>query len=245
MLVKKIFLIIVIFMVSASALFAMSAEEIIEQRDDNEYYTSAYIEAEMIVEQGRRSNEMSLISISEGDNALTEFTNPADRGTKFLKRGDNLYMFFPDAEDIVQVSGHMLNENMMGSDFSYQDMMEADKLTDLYDFELLEDEEIDGRDAYVIEGIKKDDIDDVQYYRRKIWVDKERYIALREELYAQSGRILKEARVLKVEEIDSRWFPMESVMEDKLKKDTETRFIVNEIEFDPEIEEGMFSLESL
>lgn len=245
MLVKKIFLIIVILMVSASALFAMSAEEIIEQRDDNEYYTSAYIEAEMIVEQGRRSNEMSLISISEGDNALTEFTNPADRGTKFLKRGDNLYMFFPDAEDIVQVSGHMLNENMMGSDFSYQDMMEADKLTDLYDFELLEDEEIDGRDAYVIEGIKKDDIDDVQYYRRKIWVDKERYIALREELYAQSGRILKEARVLKVEEIDSRWFPMESVMEDKLKKDTETRFIVNEIEFDPEIEEGMFSLESL
>ncbi|MFP4016623.1 MAG: outer membrane lipoprotein-sorting protein [Halanaerobiales bacterium] len=245
MLVKKIFLIIVILMVSASALFAMSAEEIIEQRDDNEYYTSAYIEAEMIVEQGRRSNEMSLISISEGDNALTEFTNPADRGTKFLKRGDNLYMFFPDAEDIVQVSGHMLNENMMGSDFSYQDMMEADKLTDLYDFELLEDEEIDGRDAYVIEGIKKDDIDDVQYYRRKIWVDKERYIALREELYAQSGRILKEARVLKVEEIDGRWFSMESVMEDKLKKDTETRFIVNEIEFDPEIEEGTFSLESL
>ena len=30
----------------------------------------------------------------------------------------------------MKISGHMLNQGMMGSDFSYQDMLESDKLTD-------------------------------------------------------------------------------------------------------------------
>ena len=62
-------------------------------------------------------------------------------------------IIFPEAEDIVKISGHMLNQGMMGSDFSYQDMMESDKLTDLYDFELIGEEDIDGRLCYVLEGI--------------------------------------------------------------------------------------------
>ncbi|MFW5981148.1 MAG: outer membrane lipoprotein-sorting protein [bacterium] len=245
---KKSFLltIILLLVVSSTLVSAMTAEEIINSLEENEHYTSAYIEAEMHVVQGNRTREMRLNSIGEGDNALVEFTHPpAERGTKFLKRGDTLYMYFPEAEDIVQASGHMLEDNMMGSDFSYQDMMEENRLTDLYDFKLLEEEEIDGREAYVLEGIKKEGAENVQYYRRKIWIDKERFIGLREELYAESGRLLKISWVEKVEEIDGRWFPMESVMEDQLRKDTETRFIINHIEFEPEIEEGTFSQESL
>ncbi len=75
--------------------------------------------------------------MSDKKNALVEFTNPQDRGIKFLKREDNLWMFFPDAEEIIKISGHMLNQGMMGSDFSYQDIMESDNLTDLYNFEIV------------------------------------------------------------------------------------------------------------
>ena len=245
---KKSFLltIILFLLVSSSVVLAMTAEEIVNSLEENEYYSSAYIEAEMIVVQGNRTREMRLNSIVEGDNALVEFSHPpAERGTKFLKRGDTLYLYFPEAEDIMQASSHMLEQNMMGSDFSYQDMMEGNRLTDLYDFELLEEEEIDGREAYLLEGIKKEGAENVQYYRRKIWIDKERFIGLREELYAQSGRLLKISWVEEVEEIDGRWFPTESVMEDQLRRDSETRFIINHIEFEPEIEEGAFSLDRL
>ena len=41
----------------------------------------------------------------------------------------------------------------MGSDFSYQDVMESDKLTDLYNFELIGEEVIYSRPCYVLEGI--------------------------------------------------------------------------------------------
>ncbi|MFP4661781.1 MAG: outer membrane lipoprotein-sorting protein [Halanaerobiales bacterium] len=237
---------ILMFAISSMA-FAITADEIINKVEDNEYYTSARMEADMIIKNGGREMTKTMVSISDGEDALVSFTNPMDRGTKYLKRDDELYMFFPDAEDIVHISGHMLNKSMMGSDFSYKDMMEADKLTDLYDFEIIDEEEHQGRPCYVIEGVKIEGKEDVQYYRRKMWIDKERFVGLKEELYAQSGKLLKVGIVEEVEQIEGtdRWFAMKSVMEDQLRRNTSTTFIIIEIEFDPEIPEGTFTLENL
>jgi outer membrane lipoprotein-sorting protein len=222
----------------------MTAEEIIIQRDNNEYFDSVRLEAEMIIVSGGRKMTKTMIALSDKKNSLVEFTNPQDRGTKFLKREDNLWMFFPDAEDIVKISGHMLNQGMMGSDFSYQDIMESDKLTDLYDFKIIGEEEIDGRPCYVLEGVAREGVK-VSYYRRVSWVDKERFIGLKEELYAQSGRLLKETKVNELEKINERWIPVDSLMEDKLRKNTYTEFKISLIDFNPEIPEETFSLQSL
>jgi len=222
----------------------MTAEEIINQRDNNEYFDSVRLEAEMIIVNGGRKIIKTMVALSDKKNSLVEFTNPQDRGTKFLKREDNLWMFFPDAEDIVKISGHMLNQGMMGSDFSYQDIMESDKLTDLYDFKILKEEELNGRQCYVLEGIAKEGVK-VSYYRRVSWVDKERFIGLKEELYAQSGRLLKETKVNELEKINERWIPVDSVMEDKLRKNTYTEFKITQIDFNPEIPEETFTLQNL
>lgn len=222
----------------------MTAEEIINKRDDNEYFDTAQMEAEMIIVSGGRKITKNMLILSDKRNALIEFTNPVDRGTKFLKREGDLWMFFPDAEEIIKISGHMLNQGMMGSDFSYQDIMESDKLTDLYDFKIIGEEEIEGRLCYVLEGIAREGVK-VSYYRRVSWIDKERFIGLKEELYTKSGRILKETKVNKIEEIEGRWIPIDSVMENKLRKDTYTRFKITNIDFNPEIPEGTFTLQNL
>jgi outer membrane lipoprotein-sorting protein len=222
----------------------LTAKEIINKRDDNEYIESIKAEAEMIIVSGGRRITKTMLILSDKKSALIEFTNPGDRGTKFLKREDNLWMFFPDAEDIVKISGHMLNQGMMGSDFSYQDIMESDKLTDLYDFKILKEEELNGRQCYVLEGTAKEGVK-VSYYRRVSWVDKERFIGLKEELYAQSGRLIKETKINEINEIEERWIPIDSVMENKLRKDTFTEFKLIKIEFNPEIPEETFTEQSL
>jgi len=246
----KVFLLIGIIM---SVLFSsliittatdLTAEEIINMRDDNEYFNTAEMEADMIIASGSRIITKTMVALSDRKNSLVEFTNSQDRGTKFLKREDDLWMFFPDAEEIIKISGHMLNQGMMGSDFSYQDVMESDKLTDLYDFEIIKEEELDGRLCYVLEGIAKEGIK-VSYYRRVSWIDKERFIGLKEELYAQSGRILKETKVNKIEEIEGRLIAVDSVMENMLRKNTYTQFIITRISFNPEIPEEKFSLQNL
>ncbi|MBA7562944.1 outer membrane lipoprotein-sorting protein [Candidatus Atribacteria bacterium 1244-E10-H5-B2] len=222
----------------------MTAEEIINKRDDNEYFDTAQMEAEMIIVSGGRKITKTMLILSDKRNALIEFTNSVDRGTKFLKREGDLWMFFPDAEEIIKISGHMLNQGMMGSDFSYQDIMESDKLTDLYDFKIIGEEEIEGRLCYVLEGIAREGVK-VSYYRRVSWIDKERFIGVKEELYAQSGRLLKETKVNELQEIEGRWIPIDSVMENKLRKDTYTRFKITNIDFNPEIPEGTFTLQNL
>lgn len=185
-----------------------------------------------------------MIALSDKKNSFVEFTNPQDRGTKFLKREDILYMFFPDSEETIEASDHMLNQGMMGSDFSFQDIMESDKLTDLYNFKIIGEEEIDSRPCYVLEGVAKEGVK-VSYYRRVSWVDKERFIGLQEELYAQSGKLLKETKVNEVQEIEGRWIPIDSVMENKLRKDTYTGFKIVQIDFNPEIPEGTFTQQNL
>lgn len=236
-------LILILLMVSPMA-SALTAEEIIQKRDSNEYVKTAIAQSKMVIVSGNREMTKTMTTYVEDDQALTIFTNPRDRGTKFLKRGDDLWMFFPDAEDLIKISGHMLSQGMMGSDFSYQDMMESDKLTDLYAFELLGEEELDGRPCYVLEGVAVEG-KQVSYYCRKSWVDKERFVGLKEELYARSGRLLKVMRTKKVDMLEERWYPVESVMEDKLRKNTRTEFYVEAIEFNPEIPAATFTLENL
>jgi len=237
-------LILILFPNSAAIPAEMTAEEIINKRDDNEYITSVKAEAEMIIVSGGRRITKNMLILSDKKNALVEFTNPQDRRTKFLKREGNLWMFFPDAEDIIKISGHMLNQGMMGSDFSYQDIMESDKLTDLYNFEIIGEDGIEEHICYVLEGIAKEGVK-VSYYRRVSWIDKERFVGLKEELYTQSGRILKETRVNEVKEIEGRWIPIDSVMENKLRKNTYTEFKITQIDFNPEIPEGTFTLQNL
>jgi len=234
-----------IFTAAFSALAEeLTADQIINRRDENEYIITAYSESEMIIKNSGRTQTKEMRSWQDEENALAEFTNPRDRGTRFLKRGDDLWMFFPQAEDLVKISGHMLEQGMMGSDFSYQDMLESDKLTDLYDFKIIGEEEYEGRPAYKLEGVKVPG-KEVSYYRRVIWIDQERFVGLKEDLYAESGRLLKEVNVLEVKEIDSRWYPTHVIMENKLRQNTSTEFIVKEIEFNAEIDEDMFTLERL
>lgn len=241
---KLLFLLIILNLVLSAMAYAFTAEEIIRKRDDNEYIETARAEMEMIIKSGRREMVKSMLILSAKDNSLVEFTNPRDRGTRFLKRGEELWMFFPDAEDLVRISGHMLNQGMMGSDFSYQDLLESDKLTDLYHFEIIGEEEVGGRPAYVLEGIAREG-KEVAYYRRKTWIDKERFVGLKEELYARSGRLLKVLTVLELEENEGRWYPVRSVMEDKLRRDTSTEVVLKSIVFNPDIPEGVFTLENL
>ena len=60
----------------------MTAEEIINKRDNNEYFDSVKIEAEMIIVNGGRKITKTMIALSDKKDSLVEFTNSQDRGNK-------------------------------------------------------------------------------------------------------------------------------------------------------------------
>ena len=49
------------------------------------------------------------------EESFVEFTNPEDKGVRYLKTDKNLWMYFPVEQETVKISGHLLKEGMMGS----------------------------------------------------------------------------------------------------------------------------------
>ncbi|MGB3986755.1 MAG: outer membrane lipoprotein-sorting protein, partial [Bacillota bacterium] len=186
-----------------------SASEIIERMERNTDFETVYYEARMEISQRGRVNTKTMRAWADEDGrALIEFTNKRDLGTRILKIGDDLWLFSPTADEEVRLSGEMLNQGLMGSDFSYQDALASERLTELYESTVVGIEELDGRPCYVLELVAREGAR-VSYYRRKMWVDTERYLGLREELYAPSGKLLKQSSTVRIEKIGERYYPME------------------------------------
>ena len=89
----------------------------------------------------------------------------------------------------------------MGSDLSYEDLMEDRALTDIYDAKITGEETIDDRKCWVLE--LNATVQDASYQKRKTCVDQERFVPLKEELYAKSGQLLKQITMKNVEK--NRW----------------------------------------
>ena len=108
---------------------------------------------------------------------------------------------------------------------------------------MIGEETIDERKTWVLQLNAK--VDDASYDSRKVWIDTERYVPLREELFAKSGQLLKRTELKDVKKIDGRWYPTKMNYKDMLKDGKGTDFIVLEIEFDVEIPAYIFSKAAL
>lgn len=241
-----IFLAIIVMAVSLNLAQSMDAFAILDKIDKNMVYKTARTEIDMTITIKNRTITKKMTSISEGNTrSFIEFLSPArDKGTKMLKLDDVIKIYYPSAERVMRLSGHMLRRSMMGSDFSYEDMTErSKKLKEEYSGQVTGEETLDGRPCYVMTLTSK--IEKQTYFTRKIWVDKEKFLGLREELYAKSGKLLKVLVASEIKEFKNRYYPTVITMEDKLRKNSKTEMRVTDIQFDVQIPEETFSERNL
>ncbi len=219
-----------------------TAEELIKAVDDNMTAENRVITSRMIV-QGRRASRTieSRSWVVGNDLAFTEYLSPPrEAGTKMLKTKDKLWTYSPQTDRIIQISGHMLRQSVMGSDMSYTDMMEDRPLLEMYSAKVEGSEVIDGRKHWVLylDAI----VDDVSYPKRRSWVDAEYFLPMKEELYAKSGKLLKSSTIGDVMKVEGRWYPKSLNFKDELKRDSKgTEWLIDTIEFDVDIPKSRFS----
>jgi len=224
---------------------AQNAEDIIEKIDINMSSDNRIIESSMTIHGRRNSRTITSVSYTIGnEKSFTEYLSPArEKGTKMLKLTDNLWTYYPANDRIVQISGHMLRQSVMGSDLSYEDMMDDRKLTDVYNGEIERTEQLNGRKVYVLKLTAK--VDDAAYFSRRLWVDAEYYLPHKEELYAKSGQLLKRTTLSDFKKIDGRWYPMKLNFKDMLKQGKGTDWDIISIKFDQDIPDYLFTKAAL
>jgi len=223
----------------------LTGEEILKRIDDNIGSDNKIATAEMTIHGRRGSRSIKSKSwVSGEEKSYTEYLAPArEAGTKMLKLDDQLWTYIPSTDRTIKISGHMLRQSVMGSDLSYEDLMEDPELLNLYEARVIEEETFLDRPCWILELTAK--VEDISYYSRKIWVDKERYVSLKEERFARSGKLLKIFEVKEVRQIQNRWVPTRMVFKDALKNGEGTEYSIDSIEFNADIPESVFTKASL
>jgi len=241
---RTIFLIFALGLGAAISVSAITAEEIVANVENNEINEEERIEGSMIISDRFGSRTKTFVSYAAGaDKMLLEFTNPEERGQKILRLEDEIYLYFPEAEEVIHLQGSALKESVMGSDFSYEDMTGEGDLLDQYEITLLGEQTIDGRKHYHLElKAKKRGL---AYPKQEAWVDAEYWVMTRANAYSLSGRLLKEMELGDIRVVAGKYVPHYIIMRDAMKKDSSTEMRIEAIDLQADLPPDIFSLEEL
>lgn len=235
---------IIIILCTAGTAAAETAESIVTKMEKNLVHKSAKSEGEMIVTDRFGTKRTTFVSWARGEeDMLVEFTSKEERGQKILRTNDEIYLYYPDAEELIRIQGPALRDSVMGSDMSYEDMTGNKGILDSYRVTLEGSERVDGRDCYKIDLLAKSR--DVPYHKQTMWVDKRDYIYRKIHQFSRSGDLLKELIIEDTLEEEGKIIPSRMIIRDVLKKDSKTEFILEDIDINISLDPSTFSLEEL
>ncbi len=222
-----------------------NGDEILKRVDENMFSRTRIVTSRMVIHGPREMRTVESKSWQRGTNeSYTEFLAPArERGIKMLKLKDMLWEYSPSTDRIIMISGHLLRQSVMGSDLSYEDMMDDPHLPHLYAATVVRRDTAAGRECWVLDLTAK--TEDIAYDHRRLWVDEARDVVLKENLYAKSGRLLKTVDVREVRRIQNRWMATSVLYKDVLKEGEGTEFYLDTITLDVPIPDYLLSKAAL
>ncbi|HAK47073.1 MAG TPA: outer membrane lipoprotein-sorting protein [Spirochaeta sp.] len=241
---KLIFTAITILILLPAFAFAISGDEIVRRADAAATFDTAESSGEMHITDRFGTKISSFDSWARGENeSLIEFTSRAERGQKVLRTENEIYLYYPDAEELIRMQGSALRQGMLGSDISYEDMTGGKDRASQYSIEITDEQNLLGRDCWVL--TLRANTRTVPYPKEIVWIDKQDYIVLKGEYYTKSGRLLKDMEVLEIGEMDGITMAVETRISDKMKSNSNTVLIMKDLKVDIKLDDEIFSLEEL
>lgn len=233
-------------LLAAHALMAAAptAEDIVARLQANQVFTTSRLQGLMAVTDRFGTKETRFVSYSRGDaEALIEFTSTEEKGQKILRTRDEIYLYYPDAEEVIRLQGAAFRDAVLGSDMSYEDLTGGKTLLETYRVSLEGTDAVDGAECYRIRMEAK--TRNVAYPVQVVWVDPKLWSARRMQQFSLAGRLLKEISLADFKAVAGRTIATRMVLEDKLKKNSRTVFTIEKIEVDIPLDPKLFTLEHL
>ncbi len=221
---------------------AITAEEWLDRIDHNMYLASAQSTAKMTIHlpNGQERTFRMTSKVQGDDKALIEYLEPPrDRGTRYLKNGDNLWIYFPRQDRTLLIQGHMLRQSVQGSEMSFEDISESQSMREMYTASLLSE-----TDSTVVLQLEARDMT-VSYPFREITIEKSTGLPVKMINSGVGNRPIKEMIIVERQQIGNRWFPVVSEIRSLLTENKWTRFEVEEIELGVAFPEGTFTKRGL
>ncbi len=219
--------------------FSMTADELLNRIDNKQYYKSISYKAIMKIHfEGETVEKHMNIYVKRGNEAYLEIIYPPEEnGTRYLKLKNAMWIYFPAADDVIRISGHMLKQSMFGSDLSYEDVSSSQKLSELYNASY--DTTLTNDTMYVLDLVAKKS--NVSYYKRKIYISRDRLLINKMELYAKSGRLLRTMAFGDYQNYDGIYVPMRMLVKDEIRNNSYTQILLLNVKVGVILPDKMFT----
>jgi len=189
---NRLLLFISIFIISISKSFSQDANQILKYSEEKiRGITSSYTEMAIKIIRPKWKKEMVMKGWSIGDEYFVSLVlSPAkEKGTVFLKRGNEVWNYIPSIERTIKLPPSMMMQNWMGTDFTNDDLVQRSSVTNDYSNSIIGEQTIDGLDCWIIELIPKEDAP-VVWGKLIMWIDKNDYMQLKTEFYDEYDELV-------------------------------------------------------
>lgn len=242
---KKI-LVIFLFVIISAAIWGRTPDVngIVARFDANRVFDASETDAAIIVQNNLGATTQSIRTYSRrnGD-ALIEITGGADRGQKVLRLAQSVYLYYPDAEQVIRIQGASLKDSMFGSSFSYEDLTGDRSTSATYNVEYQGGETIDGVDCYVLMCTAKKKT--TVYQKIQYYVAVNEYYAKRAVIFSAGGLPVRQIDSSDVRIINGYAIPFRQTVTDLLNRRNVTAMEIRNIKINQPIPASYFSRDQL
>ncbi|MDQ6972008.1 MAG: outer membrane lipoprotein-sorting protein [Mariprofundaceae bacterium] len=162
-----------------------------------------------------------------------------DKDTAYLKLGGNLWLYLPKLERDIRIPPSMMLSSWMGSDFTNDDLVKSASVIDDYTHRITAR---DG-DGFTLESLPKDDAPVI--WGKLVHVIGKDGIPRSETFYDEHGSQRRLLEFSKVRQMGGRRIPSLWVMHTLDEPGKQTALELEQIEFDPALDDALFTRANL
>ena len=181
---KKIFIIVLLGLLSSITAFALDGNEILKQVDRNLNPESFEMYRKLInIEPDGTKKEFVMFSVKKGKEKIASvFLSPAsEKGRSTLRIGENMWLYIPNVGKPIRITSL---QSVTGGVFNNSDIMRVDYNSE-YNCEKIETTD-KGYTLYLRARLKN-----VAYETLTMFIDSEKLLPYKIEAYAASGMLIK------------------------------------------------------
>lgn len=243
---KKAFLVLAGLLLGAPGLAAEpTIQELLNATDDIARGESSVAVIEMQVKTAHYERSMKMQAWSRGtDKSLIRILEPAkDAGISTLMVDDNIWNYLPKVDRTMKVPAGMMSGSWMGSHFSNDDLVKESRLAEDFDAAFQAKPDTNPAHHYVISLTPRPEAA-VVWGKIELEITADR-IPVEGRYYDEKGALVRTMTWSDLGEIDGRKVPktMTLVPADHPEEFTRIRYVT--LDFDADVPDTMFSLQSL
>ena len=231
---------------AAAASSELSAREILDRVDDLFRGDASHGEMTMTITTAHWQRTLSVEFWSRGrDETLYRILAPKkEKGTATLRVGNDLWNYLPKVKRVIKLPSSMLSAAWMGSHFTNNDLVRDSRMADDYTFERTFTGERDGEPVIEITCLPKPDAP-VVWGKLVVRVRRSDYQPLATLYYDERLELARTMTFSDVTTLGGRRLPSRMTVVPADEPAERTLVEYDAIDFDPTLEDDLFSLRSL